>query len=422
MKPIQTALIGAGGRGTGTFGDFAIRNPNEIQFIAVAEPDSERRARFAALHNIPKEHQFSTWEELLARPQLCEALIIATMDQLHYAPTMSALDIGYDILLEKPMSNDPAECLRMAHKAQDQQRLLMICHVLRYTQFFSSIKQIIDSGVLGEIVSVQHNENVGYYHQAHSFTRGNWRNSQLSSPMILAKCCHDMDILVWLIGKRCLKIASFGSLNLFKPEKAPTGAPARCTDGCPVERQCPYSAIRIYIEEHPDPGDFIRPGMTATGEAKWEALRTGPYGRCVYRCDNDVVDHQVISMEFDGGITVAFTMCGFTADISRSMKIMGTMGELRAHMESNEIEVHDFITHNRQVIHPATGLGHGGGDDGLLHTFASKVRSLVPADRLNALTSASISVQSHMMAFAAEAARLEKRVVDLEEFALQFSK
>ena len=225
-----------------------------------------------------------------------------------------------------------------------------------------------------------------------------------------------MDILTWLIGKRCQKISSFGGLYLFKPENAPVGAPARCTDGCPVERQCPYSAIRIYIDEHTSPGDFIKPILNPTEESKWEALRAGPYGRCVYHCDNDVVDHQVVNMELEGGVTVAFTMCGFTADISRSLKIMGTNGELRAHMETNEIEVHDFVTHNHQVINAATGLGHGGGDDGLLHTFARLVRSVDPAERLHSLSSAAISVQSHLMAFAAERSRLEKRVIDLEEF------
>jgi len=419
MKPIQAALIGAGGRGINTFGAFALRNPYEIQFIAVAEPNPERRAQFARLHNIPVERQFSSWEGLLDHPKLCEALVIATMDRLHYAPTMKALDAGYDILLEKPMSNVPLECQQMAQKAQANHRLLMICHVLRYTPFFAAIKQILDAGLIGEIVSVQHNENVGYYHQAHSFTRGNWRNSQLSSPMILAKCCHDMDILAWLIGKRCQKISSFGSLHLFKPENAPAGAPARCTDGCPVERLCPYSAIRIYIDEHTDWGDFIRPVMNPAEESKWDALREGPYGRCVYHCDNDVVDHQVVNMEFEGGITVAFTMCGFTADISRSLKIMGTKGELRAHMENNEIEVRDFVTLNRQVIHTATGFGHGGGDDGLLHTFAKMVRSTDPAERMQSLTSASASLQSHLMAFAAEHSRLDKRVVDLDEFERQ---
>ena len=267
MKPILAALIGAGRRGIQTFGGFALRNPYEIQFIAVAEPDAERRVQFAAQHDIPKERQFSSWEELLDRPKLCEALVIATMDQMHFAPTIAALDAGYDILLEKPMSNEPVECLRMAQQAQAEKRLLMICHVLRYTPFFTAIKKIVDSGLLGDIVSVQHNENVGYYHQAHSFTRGNWRNSQLSSPMILAKCCHDMDILTWLIGKRCQKISSFGGLYLFKPENAPVGAPARCTDGCPVERQCPYSAIRIYIDEHTSPGDFIKQILNPTEES-----------------------------------------------------------------------------------------------------------------------------------------------------------
>ncbi len=414
MKPIQAALIGAGGRGIYTFGGFARRYPHEIQFVAVAEPNPERRAYFASQHHLPPERTFADWQDLLAQPRLCEALVIATLDRMHYAPAIAALDCGYDVLLEKPMAPDPVECLKLARKAEADQHLLMICHVLRYTAFFAAIKQVIDSGVLGEIVSIQHNENVGYYHQAHSFVRGNWRNSRESNPMILSKSCHDLDILTWLMGKPCQRLASFGSLHLFKAENAPAGSTVRCTDGCAIERQCPYSALRIYIDEQNWFGAAIT--LDPTEENKLKALREGPYGRCVYHCDNDVVDHQVVNLEFAGGATAVFTMCAFTHEISRTLKVMGTHGELRAHMERNEVEVHDFVTRQRSVIHTASGAGHGGGDEGLLHTFARLVRSTDPVERANPLSSASVSVHSHLMAFAAEKSRLEGKVINLTEY------
>lgn len=415
MKPVQAALIGAGGRGIGTFGDYALGNPHDLQFIAVAEPDPERRAYFATQHHIPTEMQFASWEELLTRPRLCPGLVIATMDRLHYAPTMRALDVGYDILLEKPMSGDPLECIRMAEKADAAGRLLMICHVLRYVPFYATIKQLIDEGQIGQVVSIQHNENVGYFHQAHSFVRGNWRNTASSSPMILAKCCHDMDILSWWMGRRCLRVASFGSLTLFRAENAPPGSTARCTDGCAVERECPFSALRIYMEEYPDWGAFL--GLDRTPEAVMQALREGPYGRCVYRCDNNVVDHQVASMEFEGGATVAFTMCGFTHEVSRTVKIMGTDGEIRGHAETREIEVYRYSRGERKVIHASGGgAGHGGGDWGLMRSFTQALRSEDPARRTRALTSASASVESHLMALAVEKARTEGRVIDMKDY------
>lgn len=417
MKPITAALIGAGGRGIATFGGYALRYPNEIQFVAVAEPNPERLAHFADQHHITPAQQYTDWTQLLAQPRLADALVIATLDRQHFAPAMQALDLGYDILLEKPISPDPLECLALAKKAESTASLLMICHVLRYTSFFSTIKQALDSGVLGEIVSVVHNENVGYYHQAHSFVRGNWRNSQETSPMILAKSCHDLDILVWLMGKPVKKVSSFGGLYLFKPENAPAGSTARCTDGCAVERQCPYSALRIYIDERNWFGDVIV--LDPTNENKLKALRTGPYGRCVYRCDNDVVDHQVVNLEFDGGVTATFNMCAFTHEISRTLKIMGTHGELRANMELSEVEVHDFVHNTRQVIHTASGAGHGGGDEGLLHTFTSLVRSPNALERSNPLTSIHVSVQSHLLAFAAEKSRREQIMVDMEAYTRQ---
>ena len=416
MEKIQVALIGAGGRGIETFGGYALQNPADIQFVAVAEPDATRRTRFAALHQIPPVRQFASWEDLLEKPQLCPGIIIATMDRLHYAPTLAALQAGYDILLEKPMSTDPLECIRLAETAEAAGRLLMICHVLRYVPFFSVLKRLLDEGFIGKLVSIQHNENVGYFHQAHSFVRGNWRNSQLSSPMILAKSCHDLDILVWLVGQRCQRVASFGSLSLFCPENAPPGSTNRCLDGCAVERECAFSARRIYLEEHPDWLDFLVPG--GTPEEQRQAVHDSPYGRCVYRCDNDVVDHQVVSLEFATGITAAFSMCAFTQEINRTIKLMGTDGQIRGDLEKNEIEVYKFSTLERMVIHTPAGLaGHGGGDAGIMHDFVSLLRPDRVAQRAHALTSASASVESHLIAFAAELARHEKRVVEMDAYA-----
>lgn len=393
------------------YGAFALNNPHKVRFAAVAEPDAARRELFGKLHGIGENMQFNTWEDLLARPKFCDAVLVGTQDRMHFAPVMAALDSGYDILLEKPMSPSPAECAEMARKAEKCGRLLMICHVLRYTPFFSTIKEIIDDGRIGEIVSVQHNENVAYWHQAHSFVRGNWNNSGTSSAMILAKCCHDMDILAWLIGRRCLRVSSFGSLKLFTRGNAPENSADRCTDGCPAESGCPFSALKLYIGKDGWPANVVSQDISP--ESMMEALRNGPYGRCVYKCDNNVVDHQVVNMEFEGGATVAFTMCAFTADCTRTIKIMGTRGEIRGLMEKGEIEVTLFNTGVREIIRTPDGDGHSGGDEGLMNAFADQLNDIAGID---AVTSAQVSLQSHLMAFAAEKSRLEKRVIEMDEF------
>lgn len=410
MKSINVALIGAGSRGMGVYGEFALRNPHRLRFVAVAEPDVQRRELFGKLHGISGKMQFNTWEGLLSQPELCDAIIIATQDRMHFGPVMAALDRGYDVLLEKPMSPNLAECIEMAEKAEKQHRLLMICHVLRYTPFFSTIKRVIDEGRIGNIVSVQHNENVAYWHQAHSFVRGNWNNSNDSSAMILAKSCHDMDILAWLIGEKCLRVSSFGSLKLFKRANAPEGSADRCIEGCPVESGCPFSALKLYLGKEGWPANVV--SYDTDLESMFKALKEGPYGRCVYKCDNNVVDHQVVNMEFEGGATVAFTMCAFTADCTRTIKIMGTQGEIRGVMEKGEIEVTIFNTGVKEVIRTPVGESHSGGDEGLMNAFVDRMNNVGGED---AATSAQVSLQSHIMAFAAEKSRLEKRVVELEE-------
>ncbi|RLC55290.1 MAG: gfo/Idh/MocA family oxidoreductase, partial [Chloroflexota bacterium] len=246
-QPFTAILIGAGNRGHDAYGAYALRHPDEIRFVAVAEPHDIRRARFAQAHGIPPERQFHTWEDLLALGKIADAALICTLDRMHVEPTLAALEAGYDVLLEKPMATTVADCVRLVQTAERTGRLLQICHVLRYTPFFSILHDIVASGRLGDIITVEHRENVTFWHMAHSYVRGNWRNSRIESPMILAKCCHDMDILFWNLGP-VKRLSSFGSLIHYRAEKAPPGAPARCTDGCPHQAECPWSAPRLYLD------------------------------------------------------------------------------------------------------------------------------------------------------------------------------
>lgn len=413
MEKVKAVLIGAGMRGMFAYAPYALNHPNELEFIAVAEPDEERRRLFAQKHNIPDELCFRSWEELLDQGRIADSALICTQDSMHFQPALKALAAGYHILLEKPMSNNVEECAALEMAAQKYSRLFQICHVLRYTPFFSNIKKLLETKRIGELVSIQHNENVGYYHQAHSYVRGNWRNSIEASPMILAKSCHDLDILVWLAGADCSKLSSFGGLMHFRTENAPENAPDRCSDGCPVEEECPYNALKLYnFDDGKWQTGVLRKAvcMEDTPEALLHALKTGPYGRCVYRCDNDVVDHQVLNIEFANGVTAAFTMCAFTKEISRTIKLMGTMGEIRGHMELNEIEILDFCTGNSETIKlHASELGHGGGDEGIIRDFIRAVNT--EGDR--GLSSIGKSVQSHLMAFAAEESRRNGKVMDM---------
>jgi len=411
MKKITAVLLGAGDRGMFAYGPFAVKNPLKLQFVAVAEPDAIKREQFRAQHSIPAEYAYATWEDVLNRPKMADAVFICTQDRMHFDPTMKALELGYHVLLEKPMSNDPAECLAMAEASEKKGLLLAVCHVLRYTRFFLAIKRLLDSGKIGKLISIQHNEDVGYYHQAHSFVRGNWRNSRETNPMILAKSCHDMDLLAWYAGSDCTRVASFGGLTHFRAEEAPSGAPARCLDGCPAERHCPYYAPKWYLTDNVGwPTSVI--SADTSYQARYKALLEGPYGRCVYQCDNDVVDHQVVIAEFENDVTAAFTMCAFNKG-GRSIKLMGTKGMIRGIMEKNEIEVFDFETTNTETITVPRGVSsHGGGDFGIIEDFLD----LLNHGKAESLTSGRASLQSHLMAFASEKARVEHRVVEIADF------
>ncbi|GAA0674957.1 Oxidoreductase family, C-terminal alpha/beta domain [Clostridium cadaveris] len=412
MKKLTAIVIGAGDRGANAYAPYALKNPNKLEIVAVAEPLEERRKSFKEKFSLSDFQCYKNYEDILKRDKLADIAIIATQDKMHLDPTLKALEAGYDVLLEKPMSPDAHECIKMADVAEKNHRILSICHVLRYTSFFQKIKEVLAQNRIGDIISINHNENVGYYHQAHSFVRGNWRNTDIAAPMILAKSCHDMDILLYLINKKCLNVSSFGSLKHFKEENAPKGAPMRCLDGCPHENKCPFYAPKFYLTDNVAwPTNTISTDLSFEGRLK--ALKEGPYGRCVYHCDNNVVDHQVVNLEFEDGVTATFSMCAFTHDIGRTLKIMGSKGEIRANMNTREIEVHNFVDNSvEKITLKPTTSGHGGGDFGLIDDFLN----VVSGNNKESLSSAKTSVQSHLMALAAEKSRIEHRIVSIDEF------
>ncbi|WP_422659828.1 Gfo/Idh/MocA family protein [Paenibacillus sp. EC2-1] len=414
MKKLSAVLIGAGDRGARAYAPFALKNPHELKIVAVADPNADRRHKVMKEHEIAADNGYESWEALLEGNQKADIAIICTMDRMHLGPTIAALKAGYHVLLEKPMSPDPLECIEMERTAREHNRLLTICHVLRYTEFWSNVKKIIETGQIGEVVSVQLNENVEFMHMSHSFVRGNWKNKEQSSPMILQKSCHDMDILSWIIDKPCLRVSSYGSLMHFNESNAPLGAPERCLDGCPAENDCPFHAGRYYLGE--GKGWARKFTEDHTNEGIISALETTDYGKCVYRSDNNVVDHQVVNMEFEGGATATFSMCGFTREQTRIVQIMGTKGEIRGNMDDNSISLFNFLTKHESILRLSEPVGgHGGGDAKIVRSFLNEVRSY--GEGVASLSSASVSLRSHLMAFAAEESRMHKgKSIELDEF------
>jgi predicted dehydrogenase len=412
-EPVEAVVIGAGLRGRDTYGAYALDNPEELRVIAVAEPNLELREVFAEAHRLPRERSFHDWQKLLSRPRLAQVAIIATPDHVHAAPAVAAVEREYDVLLEKPIAPGAVDCLRVVEAADGAGRLLQIGHCLRYTPFYAKVHEIMTSGRLGRLMTLSMAEHVGFWHMTHAFVRGKWGNTKNAAPMILAKCCHDLDLMAWFVGRPCLRVASFGSLRHFRPEDAPPGAPERCTDGCPVEATCVHSALRFYLKEFPGwPWSDVC--LATDLESRRRALETGPYGRCVYRAGNDVVDHQVLALEFEDGVTATFAMHGFAAVPSRTIRVSGTLGELRGSLERGEIEIHMHGELNPEVITiPFTPVGHGGGDQGLLRHFVDVVRRGAAEE---VLASGRVALESHLIAFAAERSRLERRPAEMADF------
>lgn len=423
MRRLSLAAIGCGGR-THAYLSLAAQSPAQYEITAAADPIPGRLERIRALSNNPRFRAFKDDIEILRADRLADIMIIGTQDADHYGPCKRAMEKGYDILLEKPIATRPEEVLELAAIADRLGRRIMVCHVLRYSPLYRKVKEVLDSGAVGDIVTVNAIEAPGPWHQAHSYVRGHWAVTERSSPMIVAKSCHDMDMLTWIVGSRCESLSSYGSLGVFTAANAPAGAPARCTDGCPVAASCDYNALLYATRERAWlPGIYDEaPGASEAQITDW--LKTSPWGRCVYRCDNTAVDHQVASMKFANGVTATFTMTAF--DAGRCIEIYGTKGFLIGRSERQTegadlllIEHHTYKRTRWNIAHESGGYaGHGGADPALVNALYTEMTRPEPRAMASSIQR---SVESHMMGFAAEESRLSGQAVVLADYVNRIS-
>ncbi len=415
MQPVRLIVIGAGSRGN-AYSDWALRNPSRARVVAVAEPRSIWRERFAARHSLPPAACHADWRDIPSSEPAADAVLLTTPDALHVDPAVALAARGYHLLLEKPMATTAEDCRRIVEAVEQAGIICAVCHVLRYTAYTRRLKSLLDEGVVGDIVSLRHLEPVGYWHQAHSFVRGNWRNEAESAFMLLAKSCHDLDWLRHIVGSPCRSVSSFGNLKHFTPANRPAGAADRCLD-CELADSCPYAAQKIYGQrlEQGHQGWPLDVLMTqVTPDNLEQTLREGPYGHCVYNCDNDVVDHQVVNLEYANGTTAAFTMTAFNRARARQTDIFGTRGEING--DGRYLRLFDFLTDRTTEIDTAdeqTAVsGHGGGDWELMTAFIDAVSHKDPG---RVPTGPRESLETHLTIFAAERSRLEKRTIHLPE-------
>lgn len=417
MNPISVALVGAGNRGRYVYGAYALRNPQRMRVVALAEPREERRNATAAEHGLSSERVFADWRELFASQSEAQVAVIATSDTEHVEPALAALAAGQHVLLEKPMALDAADCVRVVEAAERARRILQIGHVLRYMEFYARVQEIAASGQLGVLQMIDLREHVSYWHMAHSYVRGKFRNRELAAPFILAKSCHDLDLMAWIAASPSAQLSSFGALGAYVRERAPAGAPERCSALCPVQATCPWDAERFYLA--PDESvarhwPWSDLSVDPSREARSRALAASPYGRCVFRCDNDVMDHQVVSIAFESGLIGTLGVHGCASDERRSVRLSGTQGELRGVLQTGLIEVSRHGSAELETIRVTESpFGHSSGDRALLDHFCDVIARDVP-DELRA--SGRVALESHLLGFAAERARIEGRVVDMAAY------
>ena len=392
------------------FSDWLRDNVGPGSVVAVAEPDPARRARVCADHGLAPDRCYPDWHSLLAEPRLADVAINATMDREHIASAVAAMRGGYHMLLEKPMATSLDDCVEIDRVRRETGRIVSVCHSLRYHALYAEVRRVLRSGAIGEIVSLDQLEGVEHVHQSHSFVRGNWGNEARSTFMLLAKSCHDLDIIADLIDLPCERVSSYGSLKYFREDHAPQGAPEYCVQGCPVAEKCPYYAPKVYGNPNGWAHHAGLAGLDHRGLLK--VLETSPYGRCVFRTDNDVVDHQVVAMEFEGGVTATFTMTAFTPFQDRVLRIHGTKGYLEARVEKRTLDLWEFWEGNRhtRIELPQAQGAHGGADAEVMRRLIEAVQLEDPS---SVTTSTYASLQSHAIVFAAERSRKTGAPVEL---------
>jgi predicted dehydrogenase len=415
-RPLTMAIAGAGARGF-AYAEEASRLSDRAEVVAVAEPRDLHRTAFAEQFDLAPENVFSDWRDLAARPRLADLVVISVLDDQHVEAAVAFAGQGYDILLEKPMATSLEGCLEIEAAVKAAGVALAVCHVLRYTPYTLALQEVLAAGTIGDIVSIEHLEPIGHLHFAHSFVRGNWRNEEETSSLLLQKSCHDIDWLGAIVDRPVVRVSSFGSLKHFRAEERPASAGDRCIV-CPVEKSCAFSAARFYrngLHGSDDNERYMTRVMAPelTEEAVELALAEGPYGRCVYACDNDVVDHQVVQLEYEGGVTASFTLTAFTPGSNRKTRIFGTRGQITG--DGQHLEIFDFFTERTTTLdtlasgHSASA-GHGGGDRGLMESLVNAMHSGRPEDIPSGLAA---SLASHRVVFAAEQARRSGTVVEL---------
>ncbi len=424
-RPLTAITLGAGNRGT-LYGEYAVQYPDELKIVGVAEPIDERNDHHAMTHNIPDENPFVTWEHVLKRPKFADMVIVSMPDDLQHEPCIQAMRLGYDVLLEKPMAQSEAECREILKVQQETGRVVGIAHVLRYAPYFIDMRKIVQSGKLGRIINIQHMEPIEWRHMIHSYVRGNWHDSAATTPIILAKSCHDLDIIRWIIDEPCDKITAFGGLSFYKRENAPEGSGDRCLD-CAVEEGCAYSAKKMYLRDKerlyaimPVVPDLSK---ISAGSAEMEqlekkilhSLKTTNYGRCAFKMENDQPEHLACAMEFRSGATATFNMDGFTSYHGRRTRLMGTKGDLVGDMDT--FTYTDYMTNRLPGLPGRKSFtwdisvsdvkgyedsGHGGGD----YRFVSDLlRAVYHRDESLLTSTVTASVESHVMGFRIEKSR-----------------
>lgn len=419
MKKISIACIGCGSRGR-TYLSLAAKMTDHYEIIAGAEPVEARLEHVRKISNNPNFQGFRNDQEILAQPKLADLMIVSTQDSMHASSCLAALKKGYDILVEKPIATNLEDVLAIEQCAKENGRRVLVCHVLRYTPFYKKVKEIVDSGALGDIVSIHMSEGVNAFHQTHSYVRGHWGVKEKSSPMLIAKSCHDLDIIVWLLDSQCTKVSSFGDLSYFNEEHKPADAPPRCSDECPVADTCQYNANLYKTTQR----TWLRHVWPTTEDVKTisderisDWLKTSPWGRCVYQCDNNVVDHQVVNMQFANKVTASFTMTAF--DDGRNMEIYGTKavlrgGEVCLEQTGSDIIVteHHTAKKTEMTVDPLEGgyEGHGGGDAGIIQELHKEMSK---EDAQDMKSSIQVSVRSHVIGFAAEKSRVLGETINL---------
>lgn len=406
---MKIAILGVGSRGL-HYGRLA-KERGGIEFSALCDRDPEKLAIARETLSCGKRETFTEETDFFAGGKLADVLFLCTQDKDHYRQAMRALEIGYDILLEKPVSADPKECVKIAEKAGQLGRKVFVCHVLRYSGYYRKIKEVLESGVLGKVIQIDHAENISYWHFVHSYVRGNWRKEADGTPMIFAKCCHDMDLLYWWTGSRCRSVSSLGGLSYFTEANAPAGSTLKCTD-CPLGKACVYHADYQYLPMDGEGNRFAWGTYALTPregeEAVREALRETAYGTCVFRCHNDVCDWQCAQMEMEDGTPIQFRVNAFHNENYRSTHIVGTLGEIYGNDLEEKLTLHRFGKEAEEInlsLHDASayGGGHVGGDGGMINDVLDCLEGkAAPMERMATIDE---TVESHRMAAACEQSR-----------------